>query len=126
MSPAVQRARGPKERRHSRRFPIEVEVCYLLLKGKAIRRTGRGRTINISSSGILLESMQPIPPGIPIELSITWPARIDGIVHMRLKVSGRTVRNQENRTAVHIRRYEFRTAGIHERGVFENVFAMPA
>jgi hypothetical protein len=121
----VRSERGRKDRRLSCRFPIEAEVRYLLLQGKAIQETGRGRTVNISSSGILFESAHSIPPGIPIELSIAWPARIDGIVRMRLRASGRTVRNQDNCTAVKIRRYEFRTAGIRERAV-ESVLEMPA
>jgi len=105
---------APEDRRLSCRFPIEAEIRYLLLMGNATKETGRGRTVNISSGGILFESAHPIPPGTPIELSVTWPARIDGIVHIQLRVKGRTIRNQDSRTAVHILHYEFRTAGISE------------
>jgi len=108
------------------RFPIEADLCYLLLNGKTIVAAGHGRSLNISSSGVLFESMHSLRPGQQIELSIAWPARIDGIVRMQLRASGQTVREQDNCTGVRILHYEFRTGGIRERNVRQGEAAIPA
>ncbi len=126
MSPMVQWAGAPEDRRVGHRFPIEAELCYLLLNGKTIVAAGHGRSVNISSSGVLFESMHSLRPGQQIELSIAWPARIDGIVRMQLRASGRTVRELANQTAVHILHYEFHTGGIREPHVRQNATAIPA
>jgi hypothetical protein len=70
--------------------------------------------------------MHSVPPGQQIELSIAWPARIDGTVRMQLRASGRTVREQENCTGVRILHYEFRTGGIREPNVRQGATAIPA
>jgi PilZ domain len=72
--------------------------------------TGQGRTVNISSTGILFEAPD-LPPAVSalVELSIAWPARLDNKVPLTLYVGGHTVWTRENRFAVAIQRYEFRT-----------------
>jgi hypothetical protein len=117
MCRTVQLVGAPEDRLVGHRFPIEAELCYLLLNGKTIVAAGHGRSLNISSGGILFESMHSVRPGQQIELSIAWPAKIDGIVRMQLRASGRTVREQDNRTAVRILHYEFRTGSIREPNV---------
>ena len=109
-----QHDRGPENRRSRRRFPIEVELYYLHRNGRTIEAAGHGRTVDISSSGILFQATHSVRPGVEMELSLAWPARIDGIVPMQLRVYGQTVREQDNRTAVHIMHYEFRTGCIRE------------
>lgn len=126
MSPTVRENRAPKDRRLGHRFPIEAELCYLLLNGKTIVAAGHGRTVNVSSSGVLFQSMHAVRPGEQIELSIAWPARIDGVVRMQLRASGRTVREQDNCTGVRILHYEFRTGGIRESNVRQSATAIPA
>ncbi|HLK62447.1 MAG TPA: PilZ domain-containing protein [Bryobacteraceae bacterium] len=114
MSPTLQHSHGRKDRRSGHRFPIEAELYYLLVNNKVIKSSGHGTSVNISSNGILFESSQSIRLGLEIELSIAWPARIDGVVHLQLHASGRTVRKQDNCTGVHVLRYEFRTGAIRE------------
>src|SRR5580704_13015680 len=41
------------DRRHSDRFPIEREVRYRVLNKRSSEEIGDGKTINISSSGVL-------------------------------------------------------------------------
>ena len=41
------------DRRHSDRFPIEREVRYRVLNKRSSEETGDGKTVNISSSGVL-------------------------------------------------------------------------
>jgi hypothetical protein len=48
---------------------------------------------------------------VEIELSIAWPATLNGVTALNLHVIGQTVRVQGNYTGVVIRRYEFRTRG---------------
>jgi len=73
--------------------------------------TGVGRTVNISSGGVLVDTANSLPAGVEVELSIAWPAILNGVAALKLHVIGQTVRVQGNCTAVVIRRYEFRTRG---------------
>ena len=103
------------ERRSGRRFAIDTELCYMLRRGKTILATGTGRTVDMSSSGILVSSTQGLYISAEIELSIAWPACIDGKVPMQLCVIGQTVRVQRNLTGIRILKHEFRTGRIRER-----------
>jgi Ser-tRNA(Ala) deacylase AlaX len=69
-------------------------------------RTGTGRLVNISRSGLLFECAHGIPPRTKIELEVDWPAQA---VKMALHVTGQTVRNQGVSTAMTILRSSFRT-----------------
>jgi hypothetical protein len=102
------------QRRVDRRYPIDAALEYKLIQDRQVFETGHGKTINVSSSGILFESQRALPPGMEIELSIAWPARISDTVAMKLCVSGRTVRAQDNCTAVKILQHTLRTRVIRE------------
>ena len=97
------------DRRVYRRYPLDVELEYKLIHNRRAIETGHGKTVNASSSGILFQSRRALPPGMDIELSIAWPARIGDVVALKLWVSGRTVRGQDHCTAVKILRHTFRT-----------------
>ena len=101
-------------RRLVRRFPIDVELEYKLISRGHVVETGQGRTVNISSGGILFESRCALPPGMFIELSIAWPARLRNTVALKLHATGLTVRGHGKFTAVTIRRHMFRTTGTPE------------
>ena len=47
--------------------------------------------------------------GRMVEISVNWPARLDGTCALKFVASGRVIRSEENRAAVRIERYEFRT-----------------
>jgi hypothetical protein len=94
------------------RFPIQCDLQYRIKEGKTVVQQGFGRTINVSSSGVLFESQAAIPPGNRIELRITWPAHLSNEVGLQLWLRGYTVRKQQNRTAVAFSRYEFRTCSV--------------
>jgi hypothetical protein len=70
---------------------------------------GRGRSVKISSSGILIATEAALPLGALIEIVIAWPAKLDDGACLNLHVRGRTLRSYGNHTAVAIIRYEFRT-----------------
>ena len=97
------------ERRSHPRYPVVVEVEYVVLRGDEAVKTARGWTVDISSSGVLFEADDALPEGTRIELSLAWPARLNNDVGLELCASGRVVRKDNNRTAVCIDRHVFRT-----------------
>jgi hypothetical protein len=102
---------GERERRLKRRFHIEQDVRYKMLYGQRIAETGTGKTANISSSGVWFTTDTMLTPGMPIELSMTWPVLLNDSCPMKLMIYGCVVRSNERGAAVSIERYEFRTQG---------------
>ena len=97
------------DRRHSDRFPIEREVRYRVLNKRSAEETGNGKTINISSAGVLFTTEHMLLPGRRLELSISWPAQLDNKCALKLVARGRVVRFDQGRAAIEIQQYEFRT-----------------
>ncbi len=100
------------DRRGTRRFPLCEEVKYRLLHSKATNITGAGKTLNIASGGILFTTEQKLPLGRMVELSVNWPARLDGTCALKFVAVGRVVRSEADRAAVIIERYDFKTRGM--------------
>jgi len=86
--------KGQSERRHSDRFPIEREVRFKVLNKRGGEETGEGKTLNISSSGILFTSEQMLLPGRRLEVAINWPVQLNNNVALKLVARGRVVRAQ--------------------------------
>lgn len=99
------------DRRSSGRFPISQEVIYTLLDGKARSERCAGRTVDMSSGGILFTTAEALHPGKRLELAVNWPARLDGTCRLKLVAMGRVVRSEQDRAAIAIEHYEFRTQG---------------
>jgi hypothetical protein len=99
----------PHERRNSERFSIEREVRYRILNTRSGDETGIGKTINISSSGVLFTSSHLPRPGQHVELSISWPVRLDDKASLKLVARGRVVRLDRGCVAMQIQQHEFRT-----------------
>jgi c-di-GMP-binding flagellar brake protein YcgR len=100
---------GTLERRETSRFPVREEVRYKVLQSKAEQLTGAGKTVDISSGGILFTTTEQLQPGRLIEISVNWPARLDGTCALQLVATGRVVRSDHATAAVRIERYEFKT-----------------
>jgi PilZ domain len=100
---------GQADRRHSDRFPIEREVRFRILSKRIKEEDGDGKTVNISSSGVLFTSGQVLLPGRRLELSISWPAQLNNKCALKLVARGRIVRFEDGRAAMEIQQYEFRT-----------------
>lgn len=106
--------RGVKDasdRRGSDRFPIEREVKYKVLSKRSADEAGSGKTLNMSSSGVLFTSEHLLIPGKRIEVSISWPAQLNNKTNLKLVARGRVVRCEDGRAALEIQQYEFRTQG---------------
>lgn len=99
------------ERRSADRFPIEREVRYKVLNKRSGPEEGTGKTINISSNGVLFTTDQILIPGKRLELSISWPAQLDNKCQLKLVARGRVARLEQGRAAIEIQQYEFRTQG---------------
>jgi hypothetical protein len=59
-----------------------------------------------------------LTPGIPVELSMTWPVLLNDTCPMKLMIYGCVIRSSERGAAIAIERYEFRTQG-------SRAFALP-
>jgi hypothetical protein len=97
------------DRRSSDRFAIERELRYKILNKKSGDETGTGKTINLSSTGVLFTTEQMLLPGRRIEVSISWPAQLNNKCALRLVARGRVVRFDNGKAAIEIQQYEFKT-----------------
>lgn len=97
------------ERRRSSRFPIERELRYKTLNQRTEILAGIGKTLNISSSGVLFTSDHDLPVGTRLEVSISWPAQLNEKCLLNLVARGRVSRYSEGQLALQIQQYEFRT-----------------
>jgi hypothetical protein len=102
------------ERRSKARFPLHLGVRYRTLSnGDSL--VGVGRTINMSSCGLLIAS-EPvasdetrIPTGARLQLTVDWPFRLHGTTPLQLIVSCRVTRSEPEEFAVKLEQYLFRT-----------------
>ena len=101
--------KSQSDRRHSDRFPIERDVRFRVLNKRGGEETGDGKTLNISSSGVLFTSEHMLLPGRRLELSISWPVQLNDLVPLKLVARGRVVRFEQGMAAIEIQQYEFRT-----------------
>ena len=83
------------ERRGTSRFPLREEVRYRVLNLRGGEISGVGKTLNIGSGGILFTTQQSLPVGRTVEISVNWPARLDGICPLKFVATGRVVRSSE-------------------------------
>jgi hypothetical protein len=106
--------RGVKDasdRRGSDRFPIEREVRYKVLSKRSADEAGGGKTVNMSSSGVLFTAEHFLIPGKRVEVAISWPAQLNNKTNLKLVARGRVVRCENGKAALEIQQYEFRTSG---------------
>jgi hypothetical protein len=82
---------------------------WKLLRRRRVLDQGAGRTLDLSSSGILFESSREFPAGLNVELSITWPVLLHNVSPLQLVAVGRIVRAEGGRAAMRMTQHEFRT-----------------
>jgi PilZ domain len=98
---------GPSERRGRIRFRIALGVRYAAAGRQEIE--GTGKTVNISSCGVLITSAHELSPGTSIGVVIEWPVLIDNNCPLALHAKGRVVRSSYGVVAVQFSTHEFRT-----------------
>jgi hypothetical protein len=99
------------DRRGDRRYNLKLDLRWKLVRRRKVLESGSGRTLDLSSSGLFFEAGRPLPVGLNVEISVSWPALLHNIAPMQLVVSGKIVRADGMRAAVSILQHEFRTAG---------------
>jgi hypothetical protein len=97
------------DRRSTRRYPVQQNLRYRLLHPRPASVAGVGETLNISSSGILFTAEGSLPEGQAVEVSVNWPARINGSCALKLVAVGRVIRSDQRRSAIRIEKYQFKT-----------------
>ncbi len=97
------------ERRSRKRFPIMAVVWYRVTSPRDMRKSGVGRTVDVSSRGVLFTAPEALAPGSKIELSVSWPARLDHKVALKMVSRGCVVRCEGTNVAVELSHSEFRT-----------------
>jgi PilZ domain-containing protein len=115
MPPAKCHHRVTHDRRSHRRFPVSVDLEYSLLLPEGHVQVGRGRTINLSSGGVLFEAEASVPVNMPVELSIFWPLRTGEQAQVELHATGKTVRAKGRQVAVKFDRSRFRTTRLRKQ-----------
>src|SRR3954470_22339881 len=100
------------DRREDRRYGIHLEVKWKLIRRRRVLDTGTGKTLDLSSGGLLFDPGRHLPEGLNVELSITWPVLLHNVAPLQLVVSGRIVRASARSVAVRTVQHEFRTAGV--------------
>jgi hypothetical protein len=81
--------------------------------GWDLREIGHGRTVNMSSSGMLFVADRVLAPGRKVEVLVQWPVKLDEQVGLKLIVLGEVVRVGSEgpiQAAIRIERHEFRTS----------------
>ena len=96
----VKGTKDATDRRQADRFPLERDVRYKVLSKRSTDEAGGGKTINMSSSGILFTSEHLLVPGKRLELSISWPAQLNNKTALKLVARGRVVRCEDGRAAL--------------------------
>jgi len=99
------------DRRSDKRYDLQLELRWKLIRRKRVLETGVGRTLDLSSGGILFDAGRPLPAGLNVELSVCWPAMLHNTAPMQLVIAGRIVRSDRQYVAVEMSQHEFRTLG---------------
>jgi len=100
---------APGERRISSRLPIVEPVRYKIFgQRKESDLIGSGKTVNMSGGGVLFTTESSLVEDARVELAVNWPVTLDG-VPLKLVILGRVVWVENERAAMCIERYEFRT-----------------
>jgi len=99
-----------RERRAGRRYPLKMHAAYRLLlrEDGRILSQARGQTVDISHTGLRLDTLKPYPIGATAEIVIEWPNATDDRPPVQLRVVGWVVRSDEHGTAVKILRHSFK------------------
>jgi hypothetical protein len=98
----------PAERRLKFRYDLGLHVRLRSAAGGS-SFSGAGLVVNLSSGGILVASQHQLLVGALVEMSIEWPALLDGRVPLQLIATGRVLRRAPSHFAAKFQRHEFRT-----------------
>jgi len=88
----LRRAEGADDRRAYNRLAIEREVRYKVYGvKKTIKTVGTGKTIDMSSGGLLISTESALAEGDRVELAVSWPAQLNDAIPLKLVAFGTCV-----------------------------------
>ena len=102
---------GSDDRRAHARFSLSLPLHYTVLPRRRRLKTGEGRTVDVSSSGVHFVSDGSLKPGDRLEVALDWPLMLHGEVSQRLIVLGTVVWAQGDHIGVQFQRHQFKTRG---------------
>lgn len=102
------------DRRAERRYELHLHVRWKLIRRRRVLDSGEGRTLDLSSGGILFDAGRPLTVGLNLELAVVWPVLLHNVAPLQLLVTGRITRCEGDRVAVVTSQHEFRTLSTLE------------
>jgi hypothetical protein len=100
------------DRRQDKRYALQLDCRWKLIRRRRVLDSGTGNTIDLSSGGLQFDAGRHLPEGLNVELSINWPVLLHNVAPLQLVVSGRIVRARGRMIAVRSIQHEFRTVGV--------------
>jgi len=100
------------ERRQNRRYQMQLELKWKLIRRRRVLDTGTGHTVDVSSGGFLFDAGRHLPEGLNVELSISWPVLLHNVAPIQLVAAGKIVRGNGRQVAIQTVQHEFRTTGV--------------
>jgi len=97
------------ERRRDKRYGMQLQVRWKLIRRRRLIDSGTGCTVNMSSGGIRFEGGREMPAGLNVELAISWPVLLLNVAPMQLLITGRILRSGDGWAAIRTVTHEFRT-----------------
>ena len=115
MASILRQSPKSKNRRLADRYALKVRLQYRSAGRKFDTAWKRGRTLDMSATGFLIDLPEAFPTGATLELALEWP----GIYHDKpatnLLAFAEVVRRDSRGTAVRILRHEFRDVAVFQR-----------
>ncbi len=101
-----------QDRRHSRRYELELDLRYRVVRGGEVAYEGHGKTRDISTTGLCFATDALLPEGATVEIAIDWPVRLGGRMPLSLNVMGRVIRSDRHGIGVRMMWREFEVTGM--------------
>jgi hypothetical protein len=99
--------RDRRNRRAAKRYGLDLQFDYRVFGRDGSVQEGWGRTLNLSSGGLLVAPDQPICKGRTIEITVQLPAQFKDAPGPRLVVLGHVLRSDAAGAAIRILRHGF-------------------
>ncbi len=96
-----------KNRRTANRYDLDLPFDFRLFGRDQSVQEGRGRTLNMSSHGLLVSPDLRISKGQPIELFVQLPGQLKDAAGARLVILGHVLRSSHTGAAIKIVRHGF-------------------
>jgi hypothetical protein len=99
--------RDRRNRRAANRYGLDLQFDYRVFGRDGSVQEGWGRTLNMSSGGLLVAPDQPICKGRTIEITVQLSAQFKDTPGPRLVVLGHVLRSDATGAAIRILRHGF-------------------